>query len=355
MWHDRRLIDRLRLDIPLIQAPMAGASTPELAAAVANAGGLGSLGLGMTPPAAIRATIRELRTRTNRAFNINLFTYDVPEPEPNRQAAMKPRIDAYIRAIGADPAAFRAPPPSVIAEQIAVALEEAPPVFSFTFGMPGRAVIAAFKAKGTFVMGTATSPAEARALEDAGVDAVIAQGAEAGGHRGTFAGELEDGMIGTMALVPLIVDAVKLPVVAAGGIMDGRGVAAALILGAAAAALGTAFMACPENGAVHPVHRAALLGGGKPTVVSRAYTGRYARFIRNRFIAEMLEAETPAYPHQLALTIPLRLAAMEKKNADMLPMMAGQGFPLLRAEPAAAIVQRVVDEAKALLGHASRA
>ncbi len=351
MWHDRRLIDRLRLEHPLIQAPMAGASTPALAAAVANAGGLGSLGLGMTAPDAIRTTIRELRSRTNRAFNINLFTYEVPQPEPQKQQRMQARIATYLEKLGV--AAKPAPAPAVIAEQIAAVLEEAPPVFSFTFGMPDRAMIEAFKKKGTVVIGTATSPIEARQLEQAGCDAVVAQGAEAGGHRGTFAGEAEDGLIGTMALVPLIADAVGIPVIAAGGIMDGRGVAAALLLGAAAVAMGTAFMACPESTAVHPVHRAALLGGFRPTTVTRAYTGRHARFIRNQFVADLADAEIPAYPHQLALTIPMRLAAMEKGDADVLPMMAGQGFPLVRAEPAAAIVARVIGEAKSLLTRAA--
>jgi len=349
MWPDRRLLERLDIAHPIILAPMAGASTPELVAAVSNAGGLGSLGAAMMPPEAIRAAIRDIRRQTQRPFAINLFTYTAPAPEAEKAARMKERIAGYVRAAGGDPAKIPAMPPLPdMAKQMAVVQEEAPPVFSFTFGMPSREAVAALRGKGVYVIGTATTVAEAKALVELGVDAVTAQGSEAGGHRGTFAGPVEDSLVGTMALVPMLVDAIELPVIAAGGIMDGRGIAAAFMLGAAGAALGTAFLTCPENTVVSPVYRETLLGGaGAPTAVTRAYTGRHARFIKNRFVAEMAAApaDIPSYPHQIPLTAPLRALGGETRNAEIFPMLAGQAYSLCRALPAGELVQTLVREA----------
>jgi nitronate monooxygenase len=348
MWPDRRLLERLDIAHPIILAPMAGASTPELVAAVSNAGGLGSLGAAMMPPETIRTAIREIRRQTQRPFAINLFTYPAPAPEAEKVARMKERIAGFVKALGGDPAKLPAMPPLPdMAKQMAVVQEEAPPVFSFTFGMPQRDEVEALRGKGCFVVGTATTVAEAKALVELGVDAVTAQGSEAGGHRGTFAGAVEDSMIGTMALVPMVADAIDLPVIAAGGIMDGRGIAAALMLGAAGAALGTAFLACPENTVVSAVYRETLLGGGgTPTAVTRAYTGRHARFIKNRFVAEMaaVAGEIPSYPHQIPLTAPLRAIGGETKNAEIMPMLAGQAYPMIRAMPAGELVQTLVRE-----------
>ena len=338
---------------------MAGVTTPALAAAVSNAGGLGSLGAAMMQPDAIRGAIREIRRLTQRPFAVNLFTYPVPEPEADRVARMKMRIGGYVRALGGDPAKIPAMPPLPdMAQQMAVVLEEAPPVFSFTFGVPARDYVKAFHEKGVFVIGTATTVVEAKVLAgDLGVDAVAAQGSEAGGHRGTFVGPVEESLIGTMALVPMIADAVYIPVIAAGGIMDGRGIAAALMLGAAGAALGTAFLTCPENGAVHPIYRDTLLGGGgAPTVVTRAYTGRHARFIQNRFTADMAAAtmDIPSYPHQIPLTAPLRALGGETRNAEIFPMLAGQAYPMSRAMPAGELLQTLVRETADLLAGARR-
>jgi nitronate monooxygenase len=213
--------------------------------------------------------------------------------------------------------------------------------------MPSRAVIAAFKAKGTFVAGTATTVAEAHALSEAGVDGIVAQGFEAGGHRGTFLAPVADSVVGTLALVPMIVDAVKLPVIAAGGIMDGRGIAAVFALGAAAAALGTAFIPCPENTVVTRLHREALLGDqSQPTTLSRAYTGRYARFLKNRYIDEMtrVDDDIPAYPHTIPITGSLRKVALERNDADFAHIMAGQAYPLCRSLPAGQLLQTLVRE-----------
>lgn len=346
MWPDRRLLERLDIAHPIVLAPMAGASTPELVAAVSNAGGLGSLGAAMMQPEAIRGAIREIRRQTQRPFAINIFTYSAPAPEADTIASMKERIAGYVKALGADPAKLPAMPPLPdMAKQMEVVLAEAPPVFSFTFGLPPREYVAALRAKGCVVFGTATTVAEAKALAALGVDAVTAQGSEAGGHRGTFAAPVEDSLIGTMALVPMVADAIDLPVVAAGGIMDGRGIAAAFMLGAAGAALGTAFLACPENTVVSAIYRETLLGGaGAPTWVTRAYTGRHARFIKNRFVADMAGADIPAYPHQIPLTLPLRAIGAETKNAEIMPMLAGQAYPMIRAMPAGELVQTLVRE-----------
>ena len=272
----------------------------------------------------------------------------MPAPEAEKIARMKERIADYVRALGGDPAKFAAMPPLPdMAKQMAVVAEEAPPVFSFTFGMPERGYVAALKSKGAYVIGTATTVAEGKALVELGVDAVTAQGSEAGGHRGSFAAPVEDSLIGTMALVPMLADAIALPVIAAGGIMDGRGIAAAFMLGAAGVALGTAFLACPENSVVHPVYRDTILGGGgAPTSVTRAYTGRYARFIKNRFVADMAAAgtEIPSYPHQIPLTAPLRALGGETKNPEIMPMLAGQAYPMSRALPAGELVQTLVRE-----------
>lgn len=353
MWPDRRLLERLDIVHPIVQAPMGGASTPELVAAVSNAGGLGWLGAAMMAPDMLRAAIRDIRRLTRRPFGVNIFTYAIPLPETEKLARMRARMESYVRALGADPDAMPAQPPLPdIDKQIEALLEEAPPAFSFTFGMPAREVIAAFKERGVFVAGTATTVSEARALADAGVDGVVAQGYEAGGHRGTFAAPVEDSIVGTMALVPMVVDAVELPVIAAGGIMDGRGVAAALALGASAASLGTAFLPCPENGLVSRLHRDTLLARGEaPTVLSRAYTGRHARFIKNRFIAEMsaVEADIPAYPYQIELTGALRKESADREDADSAFMLAGQGYPMSRALPAGELVETLVREAAEVL------
>jgi len=348
MWPDRRLLEKLDIAHPIIQAPMAGASTPELVAAVSNAGGMGSLGAAMMQPDAVRTAMREIRRQTQRPFAVNLFTYTVPAPEAEKVARMRERIAGYVRALGADPANIPAMPPLPdMAKQMDAVLEEAPPVFSFTFGMPERGYVEALRGKGVYVIGTATTVAEGKALVELGVDAVVAQGSEAGGHRGSFAAPVEDSLVGTMALVPMLVDAIALPVIAAGGIMDGRGVAASFMLGAAGAALGTAFLVCPENSVVSPVYRETLLGGSAPTSVTRAYTGRYARFIKNRFVAEMAEAtaDVPSYPHQIPLTAPLRALGNEKRKPEVVPMLAGQAYPLCRVMPAGELVQTLVREA----------
>ena len=343
---DRRLNELFGIDHPIVQAPMAGASTPALAAAVSNGGGLGSLGCAMMTPVEIRAAIREVRRLTDRPFNINLFAYTPADLDPMRVAKMRERLAPYYAAAGAGEVPDVPVPKSNFDAQLAVILDERVPVFSFTFGMPPTQLIAAARQNGATVVGTATTVAEAQALQAAGVDAVIAQGAEAGGHRGTFMGSFEDALIGTMALVPQMASAVSLPVIAAGGIMDGRGIVAALALGAAGAALGSAFLACPES-AIHPAHRAALLKAEETmTTVTRTLTGRPVRTLRNRLTAELAPHldEIPPYPQHIPLTRTLATAAAKAGNYDFLPMLTGQGLRLMREEPAAALFARLLRE-----------
>jgi nitronate monooxygenase len=343
----RSLADRIGVEYPVFQAPMAGGpSTPELVAAVSDAGGLGATGVGYVGPDAVRETIRAIRALTTKPFGINLFAPEATPAVPSAgdvaraQAAVAPFRTEVGLAPAATPAAahpFR--------EQLRVVLEERVPVFSFTFGALSPEDVAALARSGAVVMGTATSVREARALEATGVHAIVAQGAEAGGHRGTFLGPVEGGLAGTLALVPQVVDAVRVPVVAAGGIMDGRGIAAALALGAAAAALGTAFLACPESGASRPYKEAVLARrDADETTLTRAFSGRWARGIRNRFTEALADAPVLPYPLQNSMTADLRREAAKAGKGDLLSLWAGQGVALARARPAADLLRDLVRE-----------
>jgi nitronate monooxygenase len=222
-------------------------------------------------------------------------------------------------------------------------------IFSFAFGIPPREVMAELKQRAVLTLGTATTVDEARALEDAGVDAVVAQGSEAGGHRSTFLGAFEAGMIGTMALVPQVVDAVRVPVVASGGIMDGRGIAAAMALGASGVQLGTAFLATDEAGTSAPYRARLRASAEDATEITRVYSGRPARGIRTAFMAEAAGVPIPPFPLQNALTRPLRAAAAREGNAEALSLWAGQGLRLLRTGPAAALARELLEETARVL------
>jgi nitronate monooxygenase len=343
----RALADRLGVSYPVFQAPMAGGpSTPELVAAVSEAGGLGAFGVGYLSPDAVREAIRAARALTARPFCANVFAPEPARPPPSgdevarAQAALRP-----FRAEVGLPDAVEPAPPHPFAEQLRVVLEERVPVLSYTFGALSAEDVGALARRGVVVMGTATSVREARALEATGVHAVVAQGGEAGGHRGTFLGPVEGGLAGTLALLPQIVDAVRVPVVAAGGIMDGRGIAAAFALGAQAAALGTAFLACPESGASAPYKQAVLARREEDqTTLTRAFSGRFARGLRNRFTEALADAPVLPYPLQNSMTADLRRAAAKAGKADLLSLWAGQGVPLARALPAAELFRALVRE-----------
>jgi len=266
------------------------------------------------------------------------------------------RVAPFFAERGLPPPAAPALPADTFDAQLQAALDSGASVFSFTFGILPPAAIAAIKARGMFLMGTATTVEEARALERAGVDGVVTQGSEAGGHRGTFATEFETGMIGTVALVPQVVDAVRVPVVASGGIMDGRGLAAALALGAAGVQMGTAFLTCEEAGVPAAYQEAILTAREDATRITRAFSGRPARGIVNRFMQEIdAGGEVLPFPWQNALTRPLRAAAARANRAELLSLWAGQGTRMARRQKAADLVARVAAEAEAALGRLRRA
>ncbi len=353
MWPDNPLLRRLGIEHPVIQAPMAGGpSTPELVAAVSSAGALGSWGGGPLAPEAIRAAVREIRRLTDRPFGVNLFA---PEPAPRKATAEEltaasAAVEPYRRELGLTAPERLAALPR-FEDQLEVVLEDRVPVFSFTFGALGAEAVRRLRERGILVMGTATTPREAAELERAGVDAVVAQGSEAGGHRGSFGGPPESGLIGTLALVPQVVDRVRLPVVAAGGIMDGRGLAAVLALGASAAQMGTAFLATPESGA-SPAYKEAVLAPGEEdrTALTRAFSGRLARGVRNRFMVEVERAGAILpYPDQSALTQDIRQAAARGRRADLLSLWAGQAVPLATARSAREVVEATVAQAREVL------
>ncbi|WP_340689066.1 nitronate monooxygenase [Sphingomonas liriopis] len=339
------LIDRLQLDIPLIQAPMAGVSTPALAAAVCEAGGLGSIGVGATDATGARAMIDAVRSRTGRPFNVNLFVHRRAKADPAREAAWLDWLAPLF-------ARYDASPPATLGviyksfaddpDMLAMLLDTVPPVVSFHFGLPPGEVLSALRARGIVLMATATSLAEARAIEAAGIDAAVAQGIEAGGHRGMFDPAAPDDALGTAVLTRLLVREAGLPVVAAGGIMDGAGIAAALDLGAVAAQLGTAFVACPES-AADEAYREALAGPGAcHTVLTSLISGRPARALANRFTALGDRASRPPlpdYPIAYDAGKALHAAARATGEHGFGAQWAGQGAPLTRAMPAGELVR----------------
>jgi nitronate monooxygenase len=340
------LTERLGLQHPILLAPMAGGpTTPALAAAVSNAGGLGSLAGAYSKPEEIDAAVAEVRRLTKGPFAINLFAY-TPEPvDPRAEQAVVPVLEGFRRELKIEGPARPAAGFSFEAQLEAV-LRAQPAVFSFTFGTLSREQLRAVRERKIFTMGTATTLDEALALVELGVDAICAQGAEAGGHRGTFLGRFEDGLVGMLPLVAAMVTRVRTPVIAAGGIMDGRGIRAALALGAQAVQLGTAFLLCPEAGTSAPYRQALQSDAAKTTVITRAFSGRAARGIRNRF-TDVLEAVTPpAFPRQQELTKDIRAAATSQGRTDLMQLWAGQGAPMIRAMPAGELVQTLLREAQ---------
>ncbi len=331
---------------PIVQAPMAGGfTTPELVAAVSNAGALGSLGGAVLPPDDLRDAIAAIRRLTDRPFAVNLFApLPPPEVDADAVAAMQAVLAPFRADLGLPeaPDAPSPPPPGLVDAQLEVVAEARVPVFSFTFGtLPFDAV----REAGSVILGTATTVAEAVELERLGVDAIVAQSGEAGGHRGTFRGPFDDATVGGVALVPRIVDRVSVPVLLAGGIMDGRGIAAALALGAEGVQLGTAFLGCPEGGTA-ALLREALAGAADATVVTRAYSGRHARLVRTRLVDAIADAavDPPPFPIQALLTADLRAAALAAGRADLLLVLAGQGSASIRELPAAELVETLVRE-----------
>jgi nitronate monooxygenase len=343
------------LDLPIVLAPLGGVATVELVAAVCNAGGFGILSCAYLTPQQITEQIAELRRVTSRPFGVNLFVEQLPyQVDAERVRKAHERLRAYREELGIAQPAQPAQPPVHYREQVEAIIEAQPDVFTFTFGIPDAATLERFRTAHVFTMGTATTVDEAVALKEAGVDGIVAQGSEAGAHRGTFLTPVDESLVGTLALVPLIIDATKLPVFATGGIGDGRGVAAVLALGADAAAIGTSFLLATESGTASAYREALRSPGSRRTVLTRVFSGRSARGIPNRATAELRDPDDIApYPFQNAMTRDVRNAAAQQGRAEFLSLWAGQAAPLARAKPAADIVADLMREARASLTNAA--
>jgi nitronate monooxygenase len=354
MWHDRRLLDLFGIEHPILLAPMAGAMDVTLAAAVANAGGLGSLPAAMLDAVKLRDQVVAFRAAApGRPINLNFFAHTAPVPNNAREHAWREALKPYYLELGIDPNApatssNRAPFDDAFC---AVVEELKPEVVSFHFGLPEAALVARVKAAGAKVVASATTVAEAVHLDARGCDAVIAQGFEAGGHRGMFLSEDLSNQIGTFALVPLVADAVRVPVIAAGGIADARGIVAALALGAAGVQIGTAYLRCPESKIALP-HRALLRSArGRETAVTNVMTGRPARGFINRLMRDLgpISAIAPAFPLAGGALAPLGAKAQAQGSGDFSSMWAGQAAALGRELPAGELTLRLVQEAQDLM------
>lgn len=341
-----RLTELLGVRLPIVQAPMAGGpDTPALAAAVSGAGGLGSLGCGYLTAAQIEAQAAAVRALSAQPFALNLFIRDDAPDDAAAEARVLPVLQPLRRELGLPETLGPAPASDSVDAQLEAVLRVRPRVFSFTFGLPTAAQLARCRERGIVSVGSATTVAEAEALDALGVDVICGQGSEAGGHRGTFLGSFEAALVGTMALVPQIFRRVRAPVLAAGGIMDGDGIRAALALGAAGVQLGTAFLDCPEAGTA-AAHRQALRSpAGRQTVVTRAFSGRPARGIANRMTEAFATLEPAPFPQQQQLTRDLRAAAAKAGRTDLMQLWAGQAAPLVRSLPAAELVATLAREA----------
>jgi nitronate monooxygenase len=344
-------VQRLGIEVPIVSAPMGGGpSTPALVAAVSEAGGLGSLAGGYQSPDRLRADIGAVREATSKPFAVNLFAPTPLEPSTEEVERALAALEPYRLQLGLPPRPFAGGPWSEDFDaQVAVLVEERVPVTSFTFGLLPATATAALHDAGSLLIGTATTVEEAVTLVSAGSDLVCAQGSEAGAHRGTFLGAPEQSLIGTLALVPQVCDAVDVPVLAAGGIMDGRGVAAALSLGAGAAVLGTAFLRSPEAGTSAPHRKALAAASETSTALTTQITGRMARGIENRMMRDLRDVTVPPYPVMHTLTAELRRRATERDEPELMSLWCGQGVRLATELPAAELVRRLVDDAAATI------
>ena len=349
MWPRSDVAELLGVTHPIIQAPMSGFTTPQLVAAVSNAGALGSLGSATLTADALRDQVAQIRQATNRPFNLNFFVHPAPAQDPDAAERIRQRIARYFAELGLG----MVPNPSepflpFDQERLELIRELRPRVVSFHFGLPSSKATQEVKASGC-VFSALHNCAEAQQLEAGGADAIIAQGVEAGGYRGTFTKSPGAGTIGTLALVPQIVDAVRVPVLAAGGISDGRGIAAAFALGASGVQMGTAFLGCPEA-TVLPVYRAALRAATEEaTVITRAFTGRPARALRCRLVDNLPDMDALDFPLQASLLAPLWRVPDDSARRAFMPMWAGQAVRLLRELPAGELVEKIVAEAQTIL------
>jgi nitronate monooxygenase len=353
-WPDTRLLDLFGVEIPIIQAPMANATAIDMAVAVAESGALGSYPCAGLTDEKITEGVTTIRTRTKKPLNLNFFCHQVPPADAERDAGWLHRLAPYYRELGADTPSvpFKATIYSFTPATCTIVEQLKPTVVSFHFGLPEAGLVARVKAAGCKIISSATSLDEALWLAEHGVDAIIAQGAEAGGHRGMFLETDVATQIGTFALLQQIVEAVKVPVIAAGGIGDGRSITATFVLGAAGVQIGTAYLGCPEA-TISALHREALRKEGRETVITNVLSGRPARSIMNRMIREQGPINTtslPAYPLATPAIAPLRAKAEAKGLTDFSPLWSGQGAPPRQGVGAKELTQALAEEALALLG-----
>lgn len=349
MWPNRELLNLLGIEVPIVQAPMAGASGSEMAVATSEAGGLGSLPCAMLEADEVRAELGVIRQRTSKPINVNFFCHKSAPPDAGREAAWKDRLAAYYTELGLDvsassPGASRDPFDEAMCE---VVEELRPEVVSFHFGLPGRSLLDRVKASGCVVLSSATTVEEARWLEDRGCDAIIAQGYEAGGHRGMFLTDDVSTQVGTLALVPQVVDVVTVPVIAAGGIADGRGIAAAFALGAAGVQIGTAYLFTPES-LISPLHREALHSAREDqTALTNVFSGRPARGLVNRIMREVgpMSDVAPAFPTAGGALAPLKAVAESEGVTDFSSLWAGQAARLGREVGAGDLTRQLAEDA----------
>src|SRR5436190_15304104 len=353
MWPDRRFLDLVKTEFPIILAPMAGVMDADLVIAAAQGGALGSLPCGMITAEKAREQVNIIRQRVSAPVNLNFFCHKPVDADPRREAGWKQRLAPYYKELGLDPsatvnAANRAP----FDEAMCAVVEELKPeVVSFHFGLPAPALLKRVKAAGCIVMASATIVKEAIWLEENGADVIIAQGAEAGGHRGMFLTENVAEQPGTFALVPQVVDAVKVPVIAAGGIADGRGIAAAFALGASGVQIGTAYLRCPESKVIASARVALAQATDDSTVITNVMTGRPARGVANRVMREVgpISPDAPAFPHGATPLGPLKAAAEKLGRVDFTNLRAGQSVRMGKEMPAAELTRALAGGALARL------
>ena len=353
MWPDRRLIDLFKIEFPIVLAPMAGVMDADLVIAAAQGGALGSLPCAMLSTEKAREQIQIIRQRVSAPVNMNFFCHKPVPADASREAAWKERLSPYHEELGLDPesptnAANRAPFDAAMCELVE---ELKPEIVSFHFGLPEPGLLARVKAAGCIVISSATIVREAIWLEENGADAIIAQGAEAGGHRGMFLTENIAEQPGTFALVPQVVDAVRVPVIAAGAIADGRGIAAAFALGAAGVQIGSAYLRCPESRVIAPARTALAQARDDSTVITNVMTGRPARGVPNRVMREVgpMSPDAPAFPHAATGLAPLKAAAEKLGKVDFTNLWAGQAVRLGREMPAAELTRALAGAALARL------
>lgn len=357
-WPNTALTERFGIRYPIIQAPMTGGpGTPSLTAAVSNAGGLGSLAGSYLQPESLRHAIADIRALTDQPFVVSLAANKPNKAGDDHLARARALLAPYRSELGLAPETDASLESPDFFEQLAVLLDEKVAAVSFMFGVPEADCLKRVREAGIAVFGTATHLLEAIVLEESDVDFIVAQGAEAGGHRGTFIGQPEQGLVGTLVLVPLLARHLRIPIIAAGGVMDGHGIAAAQMLGADGVQMGTAFLACSESSA-HPAYKALLSQGNEiATTLTRVFTGRYGRVLRNRLTEELRkhDAELLGFPSQLALVQEMGQVAGERGLTDFMALWAGQGCHLCQSRPAGELVASWVDQAAALLAGAPSA